>query len=64
MNVAPVKLIIEKCTGGGKKIGQLHVIPVCLRNDVVTGDDGNVFPEFSNTAEHEWLKLNHFSQAE
>lgn len=39
---------------------QLHVIAVCLRNGVAIEDVGNVFPEFPNACEHEWMKLNHF----
>lgn len=32
---------------------QLHVMPVCLRNAVVTKDTVNVLPAFPNTAGHD-----------
>lgn len=31
-----------------------------LRNDDIIGDAGNIFPEFTNTAEHGWLTARDF----
>lgn len=44
---------------------QLHIIPNFLSSVDVTGDNASVLPELpSYTAEHKWLMLKSFSQAE
>lgn len=51
MKVAPENVGFRKSTGRNKK-EQLHAMPVCLRNEVVTEDTRSILPEFPNTAEH------------
>lgn len=43
----------------GNKTKQLHVMPECLRNEVVTSGAGNILPELPNTAEHDfaWFRM-------
>lgn len=46
--------VISKNVSFRNKYRRKHVIPGCLRNDVVIGVTGNVLPELSNTAEAEY----------
>lgn len=44
-------LVSEKVQEEIKK-EQLHVMLVCLKDEVVTEDTGSILPEFPNTVEH------------
>lgn len=50
MNVSKKKIGFRKNIDNEIKKRTMHVISACLKNENATGDDGNVFSEFPNTA--------------
>lgn len=59
--VSPKNVRLKKSTRRNKK-EELHMIPIYLRNQVVTGDYRNVVPKFLVTVEYEWMEFNHLSR--
>lgn len=51
--------VLEKAIGENKT-KQLHVLPVCLKNEIIIGIAGNVLLELTNTAKIFFLSKTYF----
>lgn len=61
-DILPENVSFRKSARGNKI--KNDYIPVYLKNEDLTGENGSVFPELPYTSEHKWWKLNPFSQEE